>query len=174
MRVNGCWPPIFPLWLFYGLRGLDRPWLVARAGLRRTVVGVLLAACVMTYAAQLAHYPWRGKPEGVGQPQARQLFEYVRTQTDPAAVVVFVKPRAMALLGQRRSSSYSMPASDMALWDEFSRIGATHLVVVERDVALQDATLPGQLPYLRQFVDRNRPRLREVFSNADFAVWQVR
>jgi len=166
--------PIFPLWLFYGLRGLDQPWLAARAGLRRAVVGLLLVACVATYTARLVHFPWKENPEGVSQPQARQLFEYVRTQTDPAAVVVFVKPRAMALLGQRRSSSYAMPADDKDLWSDLKRMGATHLVVVLRDATLQEAAQPGQLPYFRQFVDRNRPRLHEVFANPDFAVWQMR
>ena len=67
-----------------------------------------------------------------------------------------------------------MPANDHDLWSDLGRIGATHLVVVKHDMALEEACQPGQLPYLRRFADRNRPRLREVFANPDFTVWQIR
>lgn len=166
--------PIFPLWLFYGLRGLDQPWLAARPGLRRATVGLLLVACTATYAARLAHFPWNHDPEDVAQPQAQALFDYIRTQTAPAAVVVFVKPRAMALLGRRQSSSYAVPADDNELWSDLRRIQATHLVVVQREAILLDATQPGQLTYLSQFAQRNQARLHKVFANTDFAVWQIR
>ena len=53
--------PIFPLWLFYGLRGLDQPWLVARTGIRRTVVGLLLEGMTQTQRGLIARQGWSFK-----------------------------------------------------------------------------------------------------------------
>jgi hypothetical protein len=111
--------------------------------------------------------------EGIGKAESVALFNYVRHQTPEDGVMIFVKPRVMSLLTSRRASAYHMPSDPSHLWDYFSRIGATHLVVVENDDAFAGAEDPMRLAYLRAFAESNPAKLRPVFANADFRVYHI-
>jgi hypothetical protein len=166
--------PIFPLYLFYALRGLEHPWLAGRPRLRRVVAVVLLAAVGLSYVASATRIEIGPLREGVAKPESVALFDYVRAHTEAGDAIIFVKPRAMSLLTGRASSVYHGAQDDRGLWDYFEKIGARYLVVVENDDALKDAESPELLEYLRQFVARNGPRLERTWGNADFTVYRVR
>lgn len=164
--------PIFPLYLLYAFRGLDHAWLVRRARLRRVVFASLLVAASGSYLASATRLELE-VTEGIGKAESVALFDYVRRETPEDGVMVFIKPRVMSLLTARRASAYHMPSDPSQLWDYFSRIGATHLVVVENDDALAGAEDPARLAYFRTFAERNPARLRPVFANADFRVYRI-
>lgn len=165
--------PVAPLWLFYAMKGLGHPWLAGWARLRLALAAGLGAAAAATYAAQFTVRQYGPLPEGVTRAESVELFDYVRAHTRPDDVIVFVKPRAMALFTQRRCSVYHQPARDEELWDYFGRIGARYLVVVRRDAAMQGAERDEVLEYLRGFAARNRDRLAPVWANEDFAVYEI-
>jgi hypothetical protein len=164
--------PIFPLYLFFVVRGLHHAWLMRRARLRRAVLVVLMVAVTTSYAASCTQLDL-DISEGISKPDSIAMFEYVVNHTDDDDVMIFIKPRVMALLTSRRSSVYHMPEKDSQLWDYFDSIGATHLVVVENDRALAGAEDPSRVRYLHDFADRNRAKLTPVFANADFRVLRI-
>jgi len=165
--------PVIPLYVCYALRGLAHPWFAGRARLRRGVVAALVLAIGLTYAARLATWPRGPLQEGVAKPQSQQLFEYLRNTTGPGDVIVFIKPRALALFTGRRASVYHLAEDDRTLWDYFRKIGATRLVVVENDTAMANVADPAMLAFLRGFVERNRGPLRREWANSDFTIYRL-
>lgn len=163
--------PVLPLYVYYGLRGLDHRWIASRAGLRRAVAAILAVAIGLTYAGRLAGLPRGPLAEGVAKRQSLELFDYLRNSTSKDDVIVFIKPRAMALFTGRKASVYHR-AEDQALWDYFRQIRASRLVVVENDHAMAGAETPEMLDFLRKFVQRNNKRLERVFRNSDFSVYR--
>jgi hypothetical protein len=164
--------PIFPLYLLFVARGLHHAWLIQRARLRRAVVVVLTAAVAASYAASFTRLDL-DVTEGISRPDSIAMFEYVVNNTDDDDVMVFIKPRVMALLTSRSSSVYHMPEQDSQLWEYFESIGATHLVVVENDRAFAGAEDPSRVRYLHDFAGRNTAKLTPVFANADFRVLRI-
>ncbi len=164
--------PIFPLYFFFAFSGLEHAWLVRRAAVRRVVLASLLAAVAGSYAATSTRLDLEVN-EGICKAESVALFDFVSRKTPDDAVMIFVKPRVIALLGSRSASAYHTPADDAALWDYFRRIGATHLVVIENDAAFAGAEDPARLTYLRRFARNHADRLRTVFANADFRVCQI-
>jgi len=164
--------PILPLYLLFAARGLEHQWLARRVAVHRAVSALLLVAVTASYAAAYTQVDL-DVTEGISQPESVAMFDYVRSQTDGTDVMIFIKPRVLALLTSRRTSAYHMPEEDAELWDYFDRIGATHLVVVENDDALAGAEDPARLQYLREFAQRNAADLTPVFANADFHVYRI-
>lgn len=166
--------PILPLYLFYALKGLERPWIVGRPALRRAAPVCLGVAIGLSYATMLTALERGPYREGVAKPESVALFDYIRRNTAPDAVVIFIKPRVMSLLGERASSVYHRPEPKAEFWDYLDRIGADYVVVVENDKALAGLVDgPDVLPWLRDFVAENPSRLKRVWSNADFTVYRT-
>jgi hypothetical protein len=166
--------PILPLWLFYGLVGLRHPLLLARPRLRGLLIGGLLAAVSVSYVARYTKADGFSAADAVGRPRAAAMFRFVAEHTQTSDVIVFIKPRAMALLAQRRASAYHEATEDRQLWDYFRSINARYVVAVERDSAMVPAAPAKLLHFLRDFVARNRSRFEEVYRNEDFAVYRSR
>jgi len=165
--------PILPLWLYYALEGLLHPWFASRPLLWRTLAVGLALVVAGSYAFRYTRLDFGPVEQGVTSPNAAAMFEYVARHTAAADVVVFPKPRAMALFARRTASACHMAANDAELWRYFSRIGARHLVVVQRDEALGRAADPIRCGYLRDFVGRNSRWLREEYTNPDFRVLEI-
>ena len=164
--------PILPLYLLFVARGLQHRWLVRQPVLRRVVVVSLLVAVTASYAAAYTQVDL-SVTEGISRPESVAMFDYVADQTGDRDVMIFIKPRVMALLTSRRTSAYHVPGEDAELWDYFDRIGATHLVVVQNDDAFAGAEDPARLKYLREFAERNAADLAPVFANTDFRVYRI-
>jgi len=164
--------PVFPLMVFYTLRGLSHAWLAARPRLRRFAVAGLVFVAAGSYAARYTTLDFGPLRQGVAKPESVELFRYVAQNTRPDDVIVFVKPRAMALFTGRAASIYHA-GEDRELWRYFREIGATYLVVVETDEALVPYTAPELLAYLRGFVARQRERFTPTFANRDFTVLRL-
>jgi len=101
------------------------------------------------------------------------LFDFVRENTATDDVIVFVKPRVMALLTGRDSSTFHTPQEDRELWEYFDRIGASHVVSVVNDSAFHNFESAQRLAWFRDFVDRNDDRFVRVFENQDFRVYEI-
>jgi 4-amino-4-deoxy-L-arabinose transferase-like glycosyltransferase len=169
-RPEGATPryllPLLPfvfIYLGHGVLGLAQ--LAGRTWGRRLAAGVgvtVLAAWVALYT-RVDFGPMR---HGIGRPETQALFQHIREQTPPQAVVLFSKPRALALFTGRRSSpAQEPPATDRELWDHLRRIRATHFVVSQ--------PFPETDGLLRDFADRNADRLERVFHNRHFTIYRV-
>jgi 4-amino-4-deoxy-L-arabinose transferase-like glycosyltransferase len=166
--------PFYPLYLFYAFLGLRHPWLARRVRLQQAIAGVLALAIAVTYGMRLSRIERSPLPEGIAKRESQELFENVRKLARPGDLVVFVKPRAMALFTGRKSMSYHQAARDEDLWTSLAQHGAKWLVVVENDEALKPDEFPERMQYLREFVQRNPTRLEPVYRNRDFSLYAVR
>jgi hypothetical protein len=158
--------PLLPLWLMYAWHGLTavaarlrRPELARRLAVGLT--GVVLAC----YAGRYTQLEGGPRREGIGKAETTALFDFVRAHTEPDAVLLFQKPRALALFTGRRASAHHTPPSDRDLWRYLDAIGATHVVV--------GRVFPDSHAYLQPFVARHPGRLRAVYANADFTVYRI-
>jgi hypothetical protein len=160
--------PLFPLIIGYAYRGgmlVLRP-LVRSAGVRQ---GLLLAAVAAFYVTGHARLDTGPRGASVTDPEPAAMFAYIREQTPDDAVLIFTRPRIMALLGERRTSiwPYHERFGEEAAWCYFSEIGASHLVIHDQRVW---SPLPD---YLERQRLEGAPHLRPVFDNRAFAVYEI-
>jgi hypothetical protein len=154
--------PVLPLYLAYALLGLQRclgllPYRARVAGLAALALTVAL-----NYGAAHARADLGPLPDGVGTPESRAFFAFVREGTPADAVFVCRKPRALALFGDRAASVYHLPPDDGRLWSYLEGIRASHLVLGPFDDAAW-----------RRFVARHAGRLHRVYASPEFDVLRI-
>ncbi len=158
--------PLAPLGLVYVCHGLRRLGAWRGAAWERLAGAVAVVGVLAVYAWQYTRADFGSLHHGIGTAESVALIDYVRRQTPPDAVILFQKPRAMALLTGRHSSALHVPHDDEEAWRYLRRIGATY-VVADRD-------LFGRGPSVVRTLARRCPdRLREVYKNTDFTVYAV-
>jgi hypothetical protein len=133
---------------------------------RGRLAAVGLAAVVLVgYVGLYARMEFGQFRSGVFESEARELFDHVRERTPADAVVVFSKPRVLALFTGRRASPAHAPTSDEDLWGYLRHISATHFIV-SRPFPETDAVL-------QRFADRHPSRLQVVFKNREFTAYRI-
>jgi hypothetical protein len=157
--------PIYMACCVLGASSFDRA-LARRGGKPGIVLGVFLAVAGLTYAARYSTLSFGPLEEGIAKQESVELFNFVKASTDPTDVIVFSRPRALALFGERTVTPPSRPADPCAPWLYLRRVRATY-VVTGPDSANDNAR------YLARFVRDFAPNLREVMRNADVAVYRV-
>ncbi|MBX7168695.1 MAG: hypothetical protein K1X74_20330 [Pirellulales bacterium] len=166
--------PLLPLYLLYIVVG----WQILLESLpetfRRRVVAVLVLFVAGSYAARLTTLDLGPMREGIGKPETVALFDEVRGHTPADAVVVFLKPRAMALFTGRKSTVWNFAEHDQQLWDYWKSIHATHVVVAERDEPFLLLEDPKLIALTREFVARQPERFERQFGNGDFTLYRIR
>ncbi len=157
--------PLLPLYLLYAARGvcLLQPMLERRT--EPLLRFALATALALSYIATYSRAEFGTLHEGVGSPDARELFQYVREQSRPDDVFLFQKPRALALFTGRRASALHQPRNDGDLWDYLDQIRARYIIIGQPFVVSRDTLLP--------FVERNSSRLTRVYANHDFTVYRI-
>ncbi len=176
MGVNIVWPatqglrfllPLFPFFLYFVLVGVE--WAIrAMEGIDQKIAFAAVAGCVLVaaffFTRQLlkldlansrAH---REATSGPYTPASQEMFDYLKTNTDPSSVVVFFKPRAMRLITGRASLEWNNgaelpPGQYLCLYrfeDEGHQLSAADIV------ALQAAG-----------------KIKLVFENSDFQLFQI-
>ena len=100
----------------------------------------------------------------IESPTSRGLFQVVRTETPDTSVLIFKKPRALALYTNRRAAVYA-PGQMNDPWRFVEKIRATHFISVRP--SRQDSQFVAALK-------QDRPNaVRELFANDQFAVYQL-
>ena len=172
--------PVVPLWLFYawlGWKEMAHRWGGIRLGRRIHLPGAigagLAGAIILCYASTLVSRPTGPLPEGIRRPASQELFRAVQQKTQPEDVLIFIKPRALALLTGRRCAVYHPTQTDEELWSYFRQIQARFLVVVRRPQAMQGAEKVERIRWLVDFAARNSHRLQLVWTNEDFALYRI-
>ncbi len=150
--------PVVPAMALYAGAGF--------VALKRRSPGVQTAAISLVvvlgvvYALDLAARepgPVRGGPD---TPAARACFAFIREQTPPGAVLLFRKPRAMALYTGRHVSAF--PLEPARLWSYAQEIGAGFLV-----------TGPVDRDWLRVLVTQASNHLTLIYRNEAFGVYRI-
>jgi hypothetical protein len=155
--------PLMPLYLMYALLAIEQAGTLRRF-VRPTVAVALLCACLLgSYAVRYARFNLRGDQTGLDDQASRALYQYVRLQTDPAAVFVLQYPRALALYTERRATVFYRAPTDEELWRYLREIHAGFLV-----------RGPTDPPWFQEFVGRSAADLEQTYANDEFTVLRVR
>jgi hypothetical protein len=158
--------PVVPLWLYYilcsvRLLAVRYRWLNARLA-----PVILLALLIASYANAYTHTNFGPIREGIGDPRFLQACDFIQTRTDPGAVIVFAKPRLLALITNHPVAAYHQPSQDADLWSYFTNISAGYILV--------SSDLASDVSYLQEFISRQPSRLELVFHNNAFALYRIR
>jgi 4-amino-4-deoxy-L-arabinose transferase-like glycosyltransferase len=162
--------PVVPFYFCYCLLGVRRIDAAAerRWDARNAVLVVFLAAVLVSYAGRYSTLQFGPLPEGIAKKESRELFEFVAAATDPDDVLVFSRPRALALMTGRRVSAGHSPVDPCDLWQYMRKIGASYVITGPApDPYNEDAV------YLGQFVAQFGDDLRRVMANRDLAVYRI-
>jgi hypothetical protein len=121
--------PVVPLWLYYVISYLRQVATRYFAWNERVVPILLLTLFLTSYANAYSQKDFGPIREGLGDPRFLEACAFIKAQTPPHAVIVFAKPRLLALLTNRRAAAYHEPSVDSELWSYFSSISAECILV---------------------------------------------
>lgn len=158
--------PMLPLYLYYALRGLEFDWTSpARLKLATAALLLVLGGGYARWYRQADFSPLN---EGISKAETQQLASFLRAQTAPEDVFLFIKPRLLALLTERSAAAWHTPTDEANLWEFLQSIHATHVVSGPADLD------PARQAYLQQFILHHQDRLQELYANADYKVYRIR
>jgi hypothetical protein len=159
--------PLMPLYVGYAL------WAVQVAGKRSPARGRLLLAGLLVlalagFASVYASVSFRRPPEGVGTADAVALWSAVDRISAPGDVVIFQKPRALALFANRSASGIHETANDDETWRYFQSVRAGYAILGpdDRVFLYQDR--------IRRLVEARPERFDRVYDNPEFTMYRVR
>jgi 4-amino-4-deoxy-L-arabinose transferase-like glycosyltransferase len=156
--------PLFPLALYYMLYAYRELVMNRSRKLRLSILTAYLAATTLLYGVAVSGNKHEELDMGIEHPQAVEMFDYIREESDPDDTIVFRKPRIMALLTGRKSSG--APDRRKKIPDLFDR----YLEAIEADYYVVINLGAWMLPV----IDSTPPseRLHKVFRNDYFVVYK--
>ena len=152
--------PVLPIYLTYvvlGIAGAAEHWQKPQA---RVLAAAVVACVAITYLGGLQQR--RASLANVKDASAQELFAFLRAQTRPSDLMLFSKPRSIALFSGRTTASLG-PDESVADCARFLRENDVRFVI-------QTAWSPGSYGRL---LSEDAGQFSEVFRNRDFQVFRV-
>jgi hypothetical protein len=165
--------PLVPLYLLYAVSGVEAVTSgslfssAVRTGARGLVMAVFAVVVALSHAGKYSTYDTRDMQHGVESSDSRELFEYLKHDTPRDSLLVFYRPRPLALFSERKAVKYHWELDPGRLWNYLTGIGATHMIV------------PKFIPVSRHdrhymnMIEHYRDHLDVVFENRDYRVYRV-
>jgi hypothetical protein len=153
--------PILPLYIAYGVEEFGRIIEPLSIPTRRTATMVLLLFCGLTYIGQIRKESSQQAEPNVHDASAQELFSFLRASTQPSEVLIFPKPRCLALFTNRAVASFAPDEAPEDSADFMRSIHATILVNTN-----------WSPPAWRSFLEGNKGSLIEIFHNAEYEVFR--
>jgi hypothetical protein len=150
--------PIFVLYFYLGAEVLAR----RATGGRRPVVTALAILVGLAYVTRYAASDFGPRPDGVLRQEVQEGFEYAKTHTPKDSVIVFRKPRALALFTERRSGTIQSGDDTDAQWAFVDKVGATYLM-----------TRAADDDYIERFLEVYAERLKPLYHNGMVALYRI-
>ncbi|PYX42986.1 MAG: hypothetical protein DMG81_00545 [Acidobacteria bacterium] len=154
--------PVLPIYLTYVVLGIAETveaWRVQRA---RALVAIVAVCVALSYLGGLRQRAWQLSMANVNDASAQELFAFLRAQTQPSDLLLFSKPRSIALFSARATAS--LDAQESA--SESARFLREH----EVRFVIQTSWNP---PSYAQLLATDGAQFAEVFRNRDFQVFRV-
>lgn len=163
--------PLFPIFLYYALTWLEP----LASGVNRSVRGVRLLAFAVVGLMAFSYATWHmWRAETKLEPEVTESYfvdvcSYLRSHTRPDDVLIFRKPRVLALLTGRKAAVYNN-AQQFGRMEEFlDRVGAAYIVVA--DLSHPDFASDGKR--MLPFIESHPSSFRMVYRNGKFSVYRV-
>jgi hypothetical protein len=153
--------PVLPLYFAYGLEEFGK--IIGPLGQLRgqAAITLLLIVCGVTYSGEIRK-EWLQQPEPNVQDQpARELFSFLQAQTRSSDILIFPKPRSLALFANRPAASFAP--------DESPEDSANFMRSIHATIFVNAEWAP---PSWQRFEERNKSRLIEIFHNREYQVFR--
>jgi len=159
--------PLMPIYVGFAL------WAVQVMGKRspnraRLILAGLTVLAGLGFASIYTTTPMRGGPEGVGTPDAVGLWQAVERITSSEDVILFQKPRALALFTGRRSTAIHDAGSDQEVLDYVRGVDARYAIVGPDDPAFL------YQERIRHAIEADPGTFSLVYRNPEFAMYRIR
>lgn len=157
--------PLVPFAAAYACWGWS--WLSPRLGRLQSPASVALLTLLL--GSQMSLYSrldFGPIPEGVETPEAREMFAHLRETSTPTDVVIFYRPRALALYTGLPASIHHQPQRDEELWNYLQSVGAKRLVLA--------SSFGESYRYLKGFAQRYADDFVVEYTNDHFEVLRIR
>jgi hypothetical protein len=154
--------PILPLYFAYGIRELDE---ISRAGarlIRPLAMALLVVVTAATYAEEFTLQARETPEPNVRDVTAQELFAFLREHTPPSEVLVFPKPRSLALFTDRDVASLAL--------DESSEDSANFMKSIHATILVTPNWSP---PAWQSLLEANSGRATPIFRNSDYRVFRI-
>ena len=140
--------------------------------LGRGMVAILGVSVAITYGIGFATASYGKFEYGVEKPESIALFAQIRQRLPANAIIVFQKPRVMALFGERQSAAIRFGSDYVATWHSLRSTGATHLVIAKPSAGLK-SPIHGEVESIASFVLAQEGYLTLRYENADFELYEI-
>lgn len=154
--------PILPLYFAFGLQGVVSVTGRFTYARRTACVVVLFAFIAVTYECA---FRWSARQEhvlDVRDPEAQQLFMYLKENTKPADLIVFQKPRALALFTGRYTT--------MLAPDEPPTQSQQFLATTRVKLLIQNQSMGYPI---KELIANGTLNSTPIFANAAFQVYRI-
>ncbi len=161
--------PLYIFYFFYFINFLKIQFLNNKNLSKATSLILFIVISSISFSYGLLYYKKGFKPiyHGVHKAASIELFSYIKNNTATNDVIIFRKPRILALFTSRSSACYHFSENDKELWNYFKEIGVTYLI--EEKIFQNDFSL-----YFRSYIEKNKSKLLRVFSNSDFNIYRIK
>jgi hypothetical protein len=156
--------PVLPLWIYYAAIGMERAVNGFSPVGRRMIYWLAVAMLAVSYGSAYANITQAPIPSGIGDPEFIEVSEYIRAHTAPDAVIVFRKPRLLALMTSRHVAAYHQGAEPAELIKFFSDI-STRYVLISKHFA-------SDIQYMQPLLEARRCSM--IFQNGGFTIYEWR
>ena len=159
--------PVIPLYIVYIFHGVDSISKRLHFFNRKHLLVSMLCFILLSYLGEYSIIDFGNYSYGVEKIESVEMFNFIRHKTPEKSVVIFRKPRVLALFTDRQSSTYHRTQDPKKLWDYIKSIKATYIVNKYAGSHLIDRK------EIQALIDHNRAQLALVFENKEFRIYQI-
>jgi hypothetical protein len=133
------------------------------------MLAAFIGIVLLSYAGKYSAYEYNSDEtlHGVESSESHELFEFIKSSTPADSLLVFHKPRPLALFTGRRSVIYQWEPDVDKLWKYLTGVGATHIIVPKY------IGTNRHNQHFMAMVDHYRSDLAVEFENGDFVVYRI-
>lgn len=163
--------PIFPLYALYTFKSFDEDASIIGRKYRQPLALTLFVLIAVIYLVSYTQKDYAAYTYGPEKKETVQLFDYIKNETPKNSVVIFQKPRLMALFGERKSTTYFYNDCDEFETEGFlnfiKRKKITHLVVSNNIWGVEE--INGYV----KWVNGENEHIKLVYKNNDYKVFAI-
>ncbi len=162
--------PLMAPTLYFAWRGLadlsER--FTARSWLPQAAFAALALAILGSYGLTYAQANWQPYHEGVSRIETQQVASFIRQTTAADDVIVFIYPRTLALLTERKFTAWHEPPDENELFRYWQTIQARYVIAGPAEV------IPERQVYLQKLLARHAQKFEALYDNGVYQVYRIR
>jgi hypothetical protein len=161
--------PVLPLFFIYVLAGLQAVLAAVSPAKRAVIASAAVFLIALTYGGAYAKADWGPIRESINDPDFLQACQYLRQHAAPSDIVIFRKPRVLALLTGLQAAVYNTTGGPETIRAFAHQVHARYIVlgaVAHEDFAPDQQNL---LPC----IERYRDALTEVYANPHYRIFAL-